>query len=228
MSPLHFQVRTNAWMTLALLAASTPAFSDVVIIHDRASTIRLGGADAEEIAGLAESLLRRGRCTGGAPPLDELRALRVREVSVEVHYDEAREIALGSSGERTRPQHLFLPLTGDRVAGDDGEGAEIFGGRTSPADEPHYLGLAYVNPPDEYDVLYGTTYEIPAGLDDLRRAVARLGVDAPRPEPPHAALRPTVPTPIPGSIAAALAAEAKTPPRRPRSGRARSRPDSGR
>lgn len=185
-------VRLSRWFlrsSMALVATLSPFFAeaellpaDEVVIHDRGKDIVLRGSDATEVESMCTDLLRRSRWGEDALSTDEIRFIRAKEVSVEIHYAAPREFELGWTKEPARGQHLLVPLTGDST-GMDGNGAEVFVGRTAPPNEPRYLGIPYHNPPDANGVQYGDGQDAPGQLQKLRDKVVQLGVDAPRPTP---------------------------------------------
>jgi hypothetical protein len=155
-----------------------------VVLHDRGNKIDLNGADADEIARLCIDLVKRGDAGGGGLNTDTWQAVRANEVAVEVRFDEPQVIELKYTNKRARPQLLLVPLTGEFTA-PNGNKANVMAGRLARRSDFPYLGFEYVNGPDEYGFQYYTTYYTLDGLDDLRRAVAKLGVEAPREQFPE-------------------------------------------
>lgn len=165
-----------------LVAAAGIASADEVVIHDRGKKIVLQGKDAADVEEICVQLLRSSRSGEPAVSTDEIRSMRASEVAVEVHYETPQAFELGWTDDRAHAQHLLVPLTGDNT-GMDGNSAQIFVGRTAPANEPRYLGIPYYNPPDANGVQYGGSESAPGQLQQLRDKVVQLGIEAPRPTP---------------------------------------------
>lgn len=178
----RFRLHRGAALMAACLAFPGVAAADVVAIYSGGERIRLEGAQAAEISRLCVEAVAAAADEGSLPVTDEVRELRASEVVVEVELEEPRPIRPAFSGKETTPAYLLVPLTGERT-GPDGNRAEILTGVKKPAEIGAVLGIEVANAPDEYGIVYTGSYLTPGALDPLRRAVAQVGIDAPRPTP---------------------------------------------